>query len=65
MTHEEQFINGVLCWRSSALDNWTPYTPEQLSVMLISARQNASAQRQAAVHLSADDLYEMTHRRRG
>lgn len=41
MYHEEKFINGVLSWRSQPMGMFTPYTAEQLSVMLISARQNA------------------------
>src|SRR5665213_3181325 len=43
MYHEEKFINGVLSWRSQPMGMFTPYTAEQLSVMLISARQNGQA----------------------
>lgn len=39
MYYEEQVINGVLCWRSTPSGEWVQKTPEQLTAMLLEARQ--------------------------
>lgn len=35
MYHEEAVINDVLCWRGNPNGEWTPYTPEQLTSMIL------------------------------
>ena len=38
MYHEEQVIDGVLCWRGAPDGEWTQYTAEALTVALIAER---------------------------
>jgi len=41
MYHEEQVINGVLCWRGTPDGEWTQYTPEALTIALTAERTRA------------------------
>ena len=48
-THwEEQVLDGVLCWRSTAIPSWTPYSPQELT-RLVQAYQTAYNDLNAAV----------------
>lgn len=39
MYHEERIVDGVLCWRGAPKGEWTPYTQQELTVMLNEVRQ--------------------------
>lgn len=41
MYHEEQVINGVLCWRGTPDGEWTQYTIEALTIALTAERTRA------------------------
>jgi hypothetical protein len=40
---EEKVIEGVLCWRESADNEWVQYTAESLTIALISERSRVKS----------------------
>jgi len=52
MFYEEQVINGVLCWRGTPNGEWTPKTPEQLTKLLVDARDEITSLYESAAGAS-------------
>lgn len=39
MYYKEEVVNGILCWKDTPNGKWNPFTSEQLTMQLMTAKR--------------------------